>query len=118
MYALQQETEVSLGCRLNIQTYRYVAIAISRKYLKTRSAFIGNDGDGGSEKDEPGSLDTIYEEQVGHTAWTGETVYARLIGELAGTTASKRQQFQRLSVEWHAFLGFYLHSTRSTPSRA
>ena len=109
--------EVGLGCRLNIQTYRYIAIAISRKYLKTRSAFIGNDGDGGSEKDEPGSLDTIYEEQAGHTAWTGKTVYARLIGELTRTTASKRQRFQRLSVEWHAFLGFHPRSTGSTPSR-
>jgi hypothetical protein len=115
-HALQQETEVGLGCRLNIQTYRHVAIAISRKYLKTRSAFIGNNGDGGSEKDEPGSLDTIYEEQAGHTAWTGETVYARLIGELTGTTASKRQRFQRSSMEWHAFLGFHPRSTGSTPS--
>ena len=67
-HALQQETEVGLGYRLNIQTYRHVAIAISLKYLKTRSAFIRNNSDGSSEKDEPGSLDTIYEEQAGHTA--------------------------------------------------
>lgn len=117
-HALQQETEAGLGCRLNIQTYRHAAIAIGRKYLKTRSAFVGDDDDGGSEKDEPGSLDTIREEQAGHTAWTGETVYARLVGELAGTTASKRQRFQRSSVEWHAFLGFLPRSTTSTSSRA
>ena len=113
-HALQQETEAGLGCRLNIQIYRQVAIAISRKYLKTQSAFIENANDSSSEKDEPPSLDTVYEEQAGHTAWTGETVYARLIGELTGTTASKRQRFQRSSTEWHTFLGFLPPKTAST----
>jgi hypothetical protein len=117
-HALQQETEAGLGCRLNIQTYRQVAIAVGRKYLKIQSAFAEDDNNSSSEKDELGSLDTIYEEQAGHTAWTGETVYARLIGELAGTTASKRQRFQKSSTEWHAFLGFLPHSTASTSSKA
>jgi superfamily II DNA helicase RecQ len=116
-HALQQETEAGLGCRLNIQTYRQVVIAIGRKYLKTQSAFTEDDDDSSSEKDELGSLDTIYEEQAGHTARIGETVYARLIGELTGTTASKRQRFQRLSIEWHAFLAFLPPSTVNTSSR-
>ena len=41
-------------------------------------------------------------------------MYARLIGELTGTTVSKRQRFQRLSIEWHAFLAFLLPSTVNT----
>ena len=82
--------EAGLGYRLNIQTYRYAIIAIGQKYLKAWSAFIGNNNNSGSEKDKLGSLDIIREEQAGHTAWIGKTVYARLIGELSGTIVSKR----------------------------
>ena len=59
-------------------------------------------------------LGDIADEQATHSPYVAGAVYAQEVQELAGATASRRQQFRAISVDWHRFLGFA--SSGSTPT--
>jgi hypothetical protein len=60
--------------------------------------------DGDWSQDDP--LGDIVDEQATHCPHVDIAVYARVTQELAGATASRRQQFRAISVDWHRFLGY------------
>jgi hypothetical protein len=60
--------------------------------------------DGDWLQDDPSG--EIADEQATHSPHVAGAVYARDAQELAGATASRRQQFRAVSVDWHRFLGF------------
>ena len=95
---LQRATEAGLGHKINVAAYRHIAIAISRKWVRSSSAFTDE------ETIEDG--DEIADDQATHSPFTAGAIYAREMQELPGSTASRRQQFRTASVDWHRFLGF------------
>lgn len=61
-----------------------------------------NDGDW--LQDDPSG--DMADEQATHSPHVAGAVYVGDTQELAGATASRRQQFRAISVDWHRFLGF------------
>jgi superfamily II DNA helicase RecQ len=103
--AIKKESVVGMGVELGIQSYRELAIAISRRYLRNKQAFRPDEDDEDGDRDEDAEND-IADEQAGHSSHIAGTVYARGIMERDGEVASKRQRFRESSVAWHRFLGF------------
>jgi superfamily II DNA helicase RecQ len=96
---LKRKTEIGLGHALTIRDYRDIAIAISRRFMRGRTAF--ND----DEEHKDDEFDAC-DEQAGHIARIAGAIYARGISEMAGSVFNKRGQFREASVDWHRFLGF------------
>jgi hypothetical protein len=82
-----------------------VAIAISRRYLKSRLAFRPDEDDEDGDRNEDAE-DEILDKQTAHTSHIAGMVYARGITECNREVASKRERFREASVMWHRFLGF------------
>lgn len=100
---LQRETKQALGVALNIQVYRHLAVAMSRKHLSC----------GGFKRDY-GVDDSKADAQCSHTTWTVGTVYARGLEEAARHVEARKSEHRKVSQEWHRFLGFL---PSSLPSR-
>ena len=92
---LQRESKEALGVALNIQVYRHLAVAMSRKHLSC----------GGFKRDYDVD-DTMVDTQASHTTWTAGTVYARGLEEAAGHVEARKSEYRKVSQEWHSFLGF------------
>jgi hypothetical protein len=90
-----------MGVELNIQSYREVSIAMSRKYLSWGHEFE-RDEDDDEEEDKNDAVDL----QAAHTTSVAGGIYARNIQERSGEVESIRKKFRRVSEEWHRFLGF------------
>lgn len=103
---LKRESRVGLGQELTIQSYREVAIGISRKFMRGSAAFGTEEGDENEEWEEENTAAAIADEQAGHTSHIAGLIYARGIMEQAGAVADKRQRFRMSSTDWHRFLGF------------
>jgi superfamily II DNA helicase RecQ len=105
-HELQRVSEAGLGQSINIAAYRQIAIAISRRWIRRGiSEATDEQGDDGEWLQEDPSGD-IADEQATHSPHVAGAVYARETQELAGATASRRQQFRAISIDWHRFLGF------------
>ena len=105
-HELQRVSEAGLGQSINMAAYRQIAIAISRRWIrKGMSEAMDEQGDDGEWLQEDPSGD-IADEQATHSPHVAGAVYARETHELAGATASRRQQFRAISIDWHRFLGF------------
>jgi RecQ family ATP-dependent DNA helicase len=102
---MKRESHVGLGLELTIQSYRELAIGISRKYMRGGQAFRMDEDDEDGDWQE-GEGDEIMDLQAGHTAHVAGMIYARGIMERSGEIASKRQKFRECSEMWHRFLGF------------
>ncbi|KAK4982330.1 hypothetical protein LTR50_007766 [Elasticomyces elasticus] len=100
-------SEVGLGQELTMQSYRDIAIGISRKFIRRPTAFhTDEDDDRAKERDEDDVAPAIADEQAGHTSHIAGMIYARAIMEQAGVVADKRQRFRASSTDWHRFLCF------------
>jgi hypothetical protein len=105
-HELQRVSEAGLGQSINVAGYRQIAIAISRRWIRkgVESATDEHHDDGDWLQDDPSG--EIADEQATHSPHVAGAVYARDTQELAGATASRRQQFRAISVDWHRLLGF------------
>ncbi|KAJ5738986.1 hypothetical protein N7533_011770 [Penicillium manginii] len=108
---LQRESRLGLnGQIVNIAAWRHIAIALSRRFLRTSSAFPQNANDDG-ETDEAVDPETNPDEnfqdlQAGHSSHVAGLAYARQLHEAPGTMAYRRTIFRHISQDWHHFLGF------------
>lgn len=103
---LRRESLSGLGQPLTIQSYRNIAIGISRRFMRGSTAFKADDGEENKEWDEENTAARIADEQAGHSSHVAGLIYARGVMEMAGVVADKRQQFRASSTDWHRFLGF------------
>ncbi|KAI7722752.1 hypothetical protein KC353_g226 [Hortaea werneckii] len=87
---MQRETKEALGVAMNIQVYRHLAVAMSRKHLPC----------GGFKRDY-GIDDCKVDSQGSHTTWTAGTVYARGLEEAAGHVEARKSEYRKVSQEWH-----------------
>lgn len=100
---------------LGISSWRHIAVAIGRRFIRdasiTSQGFyneVDNDDsdDEASDQEGIGEKDTIVNEQTGHTAWTSGMVYGRGLQEANFETYQRRESFRQLSQQWHYLLGF------------
>lgn len=83
--------------RVNIQSWRHVAIAISRRHLQ-QAKF---------KRDFIEAVTWAWnDEMAAHTTKLAGLAYARGIDEAPGHVASARSEYRRISREWHSWLGF------------
>lgn len=105
--ALREESLIGLGQALNVQTYRQIAVGMSRRFLRPRDRFDDDAADGTHEhRADGGDEDTTLDLQAGHTSYTAGTAYARLLTEQPGEVYTAREKFRRVSTAWHRFLLF------------
>jgi len=115
---LKRESRAGLGQELTIQSYRDIAIGISRKFMRRPTAFhTDEDNDESKEWDEDNIAGAIADEQAGHTSHVAGMIYARAIMEQAGAVADKRQRFRESRMDWHRFLCFQSAVEGQTGSR-
>jgi len=106
-HILQRESAMGLrGQSLHIASYREVAIAISRRYLRNKYRFAADDGDDPEAMDEVQLLADAADRQAGHDPHTAGGIYARESRELFGAMASMRERYRGSSQDWHTWLGF------------
>jgi len=93
--ALERESSEILKSKLQIRTYRHVAIAMARKHIRgTHFTPVL------PEEDE------TWDFQCAHGANVGGAIYARELNDAPGVIESQREAFRRISLMWHLFLGF------------
>jgi hypothetical protein len=119
--ALQRESRLGLnGQGVNLAAWRHIAIAISRRFLRTSSAFPRNaldEAESDDAIDEEADLEASHQDlQAGHSAHVAGFAYARQLHEAPGTLAFRRTMFRHISQDWHHFLGF--PSDNTLPVRA
>lgn len=96
-----------------MKSYRHVAISISRQFLNgdfkdAASRAYGEDdpGPGSEDDDEEGGESAVWARQAAHSLRTDMVVYGRETQQLFSSTSLEQEQFRRISVQWHRFLGF------------
>jgi len=112
--AMKRYSREHLGQTLTIQSYREIAIAISRRFIGEQDAFMkdfdgideGGLDEGEGEQGVGRRLQSIMDKQASHTSSVAGMIYARLISERDGTVASTRARFRTVSCMWHLWLGF------------
>jgi superfamily II DNA helicase RecQ len=102
--ALQRESRLRLGQTLDLQSYRHIAIGISRRYLQQEYSFPA--ASSGPEDEAHPETDDILDLQAAHTSHVAGAVYARGLQEMPQTLWTQRDHFRRASVQWHHFLQF------------
>ncbi|KAK3045922.1 hypothetical protein LTR09_012552 [Extremus antarcticus] len=103
---LQQASEHGLGQSINVAAYREIAIAISRKWLRSSAAFQQDEDEESIEYRLEDIDDDTADEQATHSPHIAGLIYARNIMEMFAATADKRARFRDFSKRWHRFLGF------------
>lgn len=107
---LAHQSELRMGTRLTVRSYRQVAIAMSRRYMPGATAFESPEGEDGVREDEEdedsegqwwAADDDIVDIQAGHGSHVAGSVYARGVHEASGSVLSVRQRFRQASGEWH-----------------
>jgi hypothetical protein len=108
---LKQTSLTSLQQPLTVQSYRQIAIAISREWLQGETPFpLDNESDGDNEGSSP---DHAADLQATHSSHIAGMVYARESTERSGVNAGLRQRFRKVSLDWHCFLRFPSTSKRA-----
>ncbi|UDD65536.1 hypothetical protein AFCA_012713 [Aspergillus flavus] len=114
---LQRETKIHLRYAVNIQTYRDIAIGISRRWMRPAIAFRSNvqedydavqaalDDDAENLDEEP-SLGYIAGLQAARSPDIAGMVYGREIMEQGGSTSHRQRMCRLASIDWHRLLGF------------
>lgn len=69
-----------MGHKINVAAYWHIAIAISRKWVQSSSAF--------TDEKTIEDRDEIADDQVTHSPFTARAIYAHEMQELPGLTAS------------------------------
>ena len=99
-----------IGVKLNISSWRHIAIAISRRYC--RDPFQEDQG----EFEEDNIDDDPWDLQVGHGTHTAGMIYARELMEGNDMVVSRREKFRHISQEWHKFWQFGSTGTNTEAS--
>jgi superfamily II DNA helicase RecQ len=100
---LREYTSMFMGATLGTRTWRHAYPAIHRN--------LGTDSKARDVVDmlywnKELATDDARALQSGHTVWTEESGYGRLLLESPYQTHREREQFRSVSVDWHRLLGF------------
>lgn len=92
------------GQEVNISTWRQMAIGISNRYFN--KVFGAEDDEFEDEDGDGGLVDSIHDLQAGHGSHIAGLIYARLFGQGELGTMRSREEFRKVSMQWHRFFGF------------
>jgi len=92
---MKRESLVGLGFEMTIQSYRELAIGISRRYMRGQAFRMDEDDEDGDWQE--GEKNEVMNLQAGHTAHVAGMIYAREIMKRSGEVVSKRQKFRECS---------------------
>jgi len=92
---LQRQSGKLFRKELNLQTYRQIAIAISRTHLPS-----------GGFKVDYGIEQKVIDAQAAHDSNLAGSIYARGLQQAHGQMEARQAIFRAVSREWHEFLGF------------
>lgn len=108
---VKRETERLMKTKVGVSTWRQVAPAISRKYLRCKFQAEPQPGQEAGLEDEYENeyetgvvRDSPWDGQGGHRSFTAGMVYGRLIFEAEYESMGIRAQFRAVSEDWHRFL--------------
>jgi hypothetical protein len=102
---LSSEFDRLAGARVDIQTWRHVAIAISRRHLQ-QAKF---------KRDFIEALSWAWnDDMAAHGTRTAGLIYARGINEAPGHVAGAKAEYRRICREWHAWIGFGGYRTQKS----
>jgi superfamily II DNA or RNA helicase len=105
--ALQKYSERHLGTKLDISSWRHIAIAVGRKYLWQQFTSLGlTKMSYGDDETDDDNDDDILDLQAGHSTHIGHTIYGRTIEQGTYGTASKQEKYRELSTAWHGLFHF------------
>lgn len=103
--AMEAESLLGLGQRINLQSYRQLAIGISRRHFCTKFHFEDEE-----ESDRRAAAsDEVWLENTmalpdAHSLHVAETTYGRSVDQPVHDLASVRQRYRGMSRLWHQFL--------------
>lgn len=114
---LNSMMKTTMGVEMNISSWRHIAIAISRRFLKQaftdptdddeedddNAGLVGEDVDGGNGI-RPRNLNSIYDLQAAHSVRTAYHVYAVSKQGPNETPMDMVDAYRHASVEWHKLL--------------
>jgi hypothetical protein len=96
---LRRVSGTGIGTDIGLVTYRDLAIAISRRYLRPKKTFHRDRSENDEDDDRDEKTETMTaDEQAGHTLHVAGMMYARRIMTRDGKIASKRERFRTSSV--------------------
>ena len=96
---LRSEIEIELKIVINLSQYRYIAIKISRKFLKKDFRFKNDKFDYNvSDSEDYNFDDNIVDLQVGYSTRVSELIYARGILERLDEIADLKSRFRDISL--------------------
>jgi hypothetical protein len=99
-----------MGIKVNINSYRQIAITITRKYLKKKKFIEDKKNKEGleneNEKKNLRQRDSVFDLQSGYDTHVTDMIYARAILETPGEMANIRQQYRLINKKWHRLLQF------------
>ena len=113
---LNSMTKSTMGVEMNISSWRHIAVAISRRFLKQAfSDPTDNDNDddddnvGDNVHDQvnqnlPRNLNNVYDFQASHSVRTAYRDYAVPINRPNDTPMDMIDAFRHVSIEWHKLL--------------
>ena len=104
-----------IGVKLNISSWRHIAIAISRRYCQ-ENPFQSEDPNQG-ELDEHSMDDDPWDLQAGHGTHVAGMVYAWELMEGNNVVVGRREKFRHVSQEWHKFWQFGSARTNAEQKR-
>jgi hypothetical protein len=87
-----------IGVKLNISSWRQVAIAISRRYCRD-NAFQNEDVSQEGGIDENSIDDDPWDLQTGHSTHVARMIYARELMEGSNVVIGHREKFRHISIE-------------------
>jgi superfamily II DNA helicase RecQ len=100
---LQKFFSTKIGCDMNTNKYRHIAIAIVRKFLDTQIS-IKEDSTNIDNDENESNHNNIWDLQAAHTTNTSLNVYARKIGDHHHSNESSVDRFRHISLIWHDFI--------------
>jgi superfamily II DNA helicase RecQ len=101
---MREQTLRHLGASLSTSTWRHAYPAIHRELA--RDGKVAETLDAVYYNREPAISSDARAKQAGHTHCTEEMVYGRALIESPFQTMSEREEFRRVSLDWHRILGF------------
>lgn len=100
---------IGLGHEVNIQNYRHIAIAISRRYFGPQHHFQDRENNDDEHDPEEATSELItLSLQAAHSVDVKERTYGRQTQEQASETFSIRERYREISLKWQEFLGLGL----------
>ena len=110
---LRRETEIELEIAINSSQYRYIAIEISRKFLKKNFRFKNDKFDHNvSDQEDYNFDDNIVDLQADYSTRISELIYARDILERSDEIADLKSRFREISLVSDIYI-FFIYISNS-----